>query len=576
MVQARRPAKEAASRRAEGVSTQPQAMEVDATVKRKGRKDKGKRKAKETEPAPVAVDDPEDASAVPPARLESIIDSTLPSCPPLLTADGRYARRSQMSFVLTNFARYILVAAPQLAMHVFSVETAELVATLDDPLRTTSTSGDAVRIISILRHPSSDSDILVVMSDGSLVVFDYAEGEVVGRYDTACTVFAATTAGLTTSTPVQKDDGSQTAFAPMIRLVVAARDSPRHGAYVFLLPADSPSPDSVVRLERKTLLFHLGALSALAASASGAWVGGVGGSQICVTRLSDELSIGGTLKRPRTASFSAPEAISTITFPPDLDADASHRPVTYFATGAASGRIVLWHALDPRIWDSVVRQQADTDDRNPLEPATCPTSILHWHAHAVSDLAFTPNGAYLASAGDEGVVVMWRLESADGNAAKEFLPRLGGPLKYLRMQTGVESGTVLLVTRADGDVLVVDPALLRLQKIFAGPKAVCPAPTASVQPLVARRDGSIMLPSSVASALQIVHGDGKVDEIEVAASNRVSARDDKPLAETTVQFAAVGGQADDVMATIDFWRDDERDWEPETRLKFWKRGSDGQ
>ena len=49
---------------------------------------------------------------------------------------------------------------------------------------------------------------------------------------------------------------------------------------------------------------------------------------------------------------------------------------------------------------------------------------LHWHAHAVTCMAFTKDGNYLLSGGEEAVLVMWQI----GTSSKTFLPRLGAPL----------------------------------------------------------------------------------------------------------------------------------------------------
>eukprot|EP01052_Picozoa_sp_SAG31_P044959 SAG31_NODE_8030_length_1537_cov_1.116134_2_plen_150_part_01 len=52
------------------------------------------------------------------------------------------------------------------------------------------------------------------------------------------------------------------------------------------------------------------------------------------------------------------------------------------------------------------------------------TSVLHWHAHAVTSLAFSVDGTYLISGGHEAVLVTWQL----GTRNRSFLPRLGGAI----------------------------------------------------------------------------------------------------------------------------------------------------
>ncbi|KAJ1553005.1 hypothetical protein HK405_009259 [Cladochytrium tenue] len=52
-------------------------------------------------------------------------------------------------------------------------------------------------------------------------------------------------------------------------------------------------------------------------------------------------------------------------------------------------------------------------------------SNLHWHAEVVSHLAFTGDGAYLLSGGQEAVLVVWQLSGA---RARAFVPRMGAEI----------------------------------------------------------------------------------------------------------------------------------------------------
>ncbi|CAI5947255.1 unnamed protein product [Closterium sp. NIES-65] len=54
-------------------------------------------------------------------------------------------------------------------------------------------------------------------------------------------------------------------------------------------------------------------------------------------------------------------------------------------------------------------------------------SSLHWHASAVADLAFSPDGVHLVSIGAEAVALVWQLQSG----ARRFLPRM--PAALLRL-----------------------------------------------------------------------------------------------------------------------------------------------
>ena len=54
-------------------------------------------------------------------------------------------------------------------------------------------------------------------------------------------------------------------------------------------------------------------------------------------------------------------------------------------------------------------------------------STWHWHANAVGALMFSEDGAYVLSGGEEAVLVLWQVETG----VKQFLPRMGAPIRYI-------------------------------------------------------------------------------------------------------------------------------------------------
>jgi hypothetical protein len=91
---------------------------------------------------------------------------------------------------------------------------------------------------------------------------------------------------------------------------------------------------------------------------------------------------------------------------------------TILAAGDASGRIMTWHGFQralpaggaPSNSAGAAAAAAAAADGGggggtgaPPDAAAC--STVHWHAHAVGCLAFSPDGAYLLSGGAEGVLV---------------------------------------------------------------------------------------------------------------------------------------------------------------------------
>jgi NET1-associated nuclear protein 1 (U3 small nucleolar RNA-associated protein 17) len=90
--------------------------------------------------------------------------------------------------------------------------------------------------------------------------------------------------------------------------------------------------------------------------------------------------------------------------------------------------------------------------------------MMHWHAHAVSSISFSPNGAYLLSAGEEAVLVLWQLQSGH----KEFVPRVGAPILSVSVAKSVQDRTQeYLLVLADASLVVVDSASLKIVRAFS-------------------------------------------------------------------------------------------------------------
>ena len=96
-----------------------------------------------------------------------------------------------------------------------------------------------------------------------------------------------------------------------------------------------------------------------------------------------------------------------------------------------------------------------------------PASVtLHWHAHVVSGLAFSSDGAYLYSGGQEAVLVTWQL----GTTHRSFLPRLGGAVESVRVgpSNGVSGMPTVAVSLADNSVRLVSSLTGQVESIMSG------------------------------------------------------------------------------------------------------------
>jgi NET1-associated nuclear protein 1 (U3 small nucleolar RNA-associated protein 17) len=239
----------------------------------------------------------------------------------------------------------------------------------------------------------------------------------------------------------------------------------------------------------------------------------------------------------------------------------------WFATGDAKGVIRLWHGLRDA-FRRIDTEGANIDDKRDKR---LPTTIMHWHPHAVAALAFTPSGAQLLSVGQESVLVQWQVSSGK----HEFFPRLGGrPIISLAVKPasrgaeeewwmGFSDGSVKKIGGASGQVFQVGQDV-KLDPLR--PTTTSPYPLA-VQP---GTNGHLVVPSSHPSTLQFIDlSSSSVSfDLEVAPSNRIARRDDKEIVPVAVEHIAFTSQW---MATIEGRQGDDAEGGGDVRtLKVWK------
>jgi NET1-associated nuclear protein 1 (U3 small nucleolar RNA-associated protein 17) len=172
----------------------------------------------------------------------------------------------------------------------------------------------------------------------------------------------------------------------------------------------------------------------LGISASGSWLVAIGGHRAYVANT-------GNLKAG-LSKFVSPEKLVSLVFHPSEE---------HFTTGDAKGVIRTWHCLKDDLMVAVGAEKK------------AQTTTLHWHAHALTSLAYTPNGAYLLSAGEEAVLVLWQLHSGK----KEFVPRVGAPITGVVVARPQDREEEYLLALADGSHLFVSSASLKISRAFS-------------------------------------------------------------------------------------------------------------
>jgi len=332
---------------------------------------------------------------------------------------------------------------------------------------------------------------------------------------------------------------------------------------ISLKPSPATLQQAVQTSSESMLVGKTRTTRGLAVSASGSWLVAIGGHKAYVASTANLKS--GFVK------FVSPEALTCLAF---------HPMEEYFATGDEKGNIRLWYCLH----ETIAAAKPDVEKR-------APTSTLHWHAHAVSALSFTLNGAYLLSGGEESVLVIWQIHSGK----REFVPRVGAPIDSVavsRTQSGEED---YLLGLADGSFVFISSMNLKISRSYSGIKlGECfflgasssiylssrlsdpaisnsrPSTSASTPLAVHSLSSTLILPSSHPSSLQAYSPSSSklISELEISPSNRVSRRDEKMLKPSRVEQAVVSSSGE-WLATIDFREGDEY-FRGEVHLKLWR------
>ncbi|KAF8203796.1 WD40-repeat-containing domain protein [Pholiota molesta] len=449
-----------------------------------------------------------------PWNWASLTDPSSSRIPPVFTKDGSYF--------------FSLVGS---SVKIHSTATGLVVSTLTSPSLNDGNSQSDV-LTSALINPHNVFQLITGSLDGRVRIWDFINATLLQTIEFGQPIHYMCAH--------EQFKGSIFVAASLSRKKTISHDNNAVVMQISLKSSDHTSQPVEITSVGKTRF-----PSGLAISSNGAWLVAAAGHTIYVAKTSS-LSSGFT-------KYVSPERLRCLAFHPSEE---------YFATGDDKGVIRLWYCLN----DNLAVNTHGVEKRTQTRP-------FHWHAHAVSSICFTPNGAYLLSGGEESVLVIWQLHTGK----KEFVPRLGAPINTVSVLSSRNTEEEYLIGLADATYTFVGSATLKVTRSYSRIK-IDPAQSQiqtsssmlnfapiAIQPLTS----TLVLPSSHPSSLQMYSPSGStlVGELEVSPSNRVSRRDDKPLTPACVEIAVISSSGS-WMATVDS-REGDAGFQAEVYLKIW-------
>lgn len=420
-------------------------------------------------------------------------------------------------------------------------------------------------ITSAVINPHNEFQLITVSLNGYIMVWDFLDAVLLQTIDIGqpiyhvCahekfnnSIFVAAAHRVSNSKP-------GAFFFPSMGTFILIRQVDDNAAVlqVSLKPSSLTAQSQIQKSSDISSIGKTRTTAGLAFSPSGAWLVAIAGHGAYVAATSSLIS--GFTK------YVSPERMTCLAFHPSDD---------LFATGDDKGNIRLWYCLAKGMTGAVgVEKKAQT-------------TTLHWHAHAVSSIAFTPNGAYLLSGGEESVLVIWQLHTGK----KEFVPRVGAPIETVAVSKVGDNEEEYLLGLADATYVFVGAGSLKISRsysriklglsfvahpgeinltVFEDPSTSYNSSHVNAPLAVHTLTSTLMLPSSHPSSLQTYSPSSSklVSELEVSSSNRISRRDEKPIEPSRVEISVISPSGE-WMATIDSRQGDDT-FRGEIYLKIW-------
>ncbi|GAC99801.1 hypothetical protein PHSY_007404 [Pseudozyma hubeiensis SY62] len=498
-------------------------------------------------------------------------------------------RASRLPIVFTRDADYFF-AVSKTSVRIYSRTTGQVVSTLSS-----GPGSHLAPITAIMINPANPLQLLTASLDGRVKVWDFLDGVLLSSFDVQLPI----------SGMAAHASNPNTVYVLLKKFRHRDAETAPKSLSEILTALDSGAPFNTIighfSLDLSTHTRHLASMPkfsqgaslrpelmriaktreavAIGVSPNGQWLVVVGNDKVQVARTND-LASGFTrfISSHPGSHHHHRESMTCMAFHPTDS--------TRLVTGDSNGRIRVWYCLQNGF---MAPSKAEADDGMERH---APSTVLHWHAHAVSSLCFSPNGAHLLSGGEEGVLVVWHLGASGNAASKEFVPRLGAPLSAIAVANGLDGREQeYAVSLADGSITFVSSMSLKPTRSFTRikmdasrhlPGAIAPADT-PVPLAVHPASRNLVLLAGHPSSLQFYDSikDVNTMELEVAPSNRVSRVEDEQIEPTRVERVLFSpfvsskiAEAGEWMVTFDSRNLSDVEGEvevvSESSLKFWR------
>ncbi|KAF9187055.1 WD repeat-containing protein 75 [Haplosporangium sp. Z 767] len=444
-------------------------------------------------------------------------------------------RLSDYPMVYTSDSNYIFSCNGK-SIRILSIETGQVVRILSSSVED---GGHSEKVTTVILNPKNPLQLYSASLDGTIKLWDFNDAVLLKTYEVGVPITHMVVHEslsnhvylITTKKSTKKYDQYQARKSGGLRVKENS---------VLLRFSLASSQRKLVRLLKTRVC------CGLAISSDGEYLVVAGRYKLHVIHIAagNGIEEGGVTEKDeaRFRCYLTPEKITCLAF---------HPTEGCIATGSETGRITLWYCFGKNV------------DR-PV------TTTMHWHAHQVTAIAFSADGTYLLSGGEEAVLVIWQLQTGH----KQFLPRLGSEIKHITISP--DQG-LYAISHQDNSINVIRSVDLKIKTVIQGLKFAHVnhiANPLSTGLIIEPRNGHVVL-NGTPGTIQFydVVKEQHIMELEITPRNKVSRTDDKEIIQPQVMHCAfTSDKAARWMVTVD-GRDD-KETTPELYLKFWEYDDD--